>query len=404
MTIYLIPIKTALLLFPILALIITIPFIIKQYRSYGSILVLRAIIIYSFVFYLLCAYFLTMLPLPPIDEVASLNTPTMQLVPFASLQDFLSTTTFQIQYPSTYLSTLSDPNFYQIAFNFLLLVPLGIYLRYYFQYNWKRILLISFCVSLSFELIQLSGLFGIYPRPYRLFDVDDLIINTLSGGFGYFITPIFAHFLPKRTQLDFIAYSRGTQVSTMRRIFAFVSDLIFFSILWIVLCLISNGFIRHYGSSYIWVIYYITIVFYFVCIPCYSKGKTLGKMIVKIKLIQKNEKAPFVFQLIVRYGILYGIVITLPYHIISLVLFIFSNDITTTLVYIIFAIALATAFLIFTIQFFLSVSEDEHMAWYERISRLHNISTVTIPATAENVVEEDEEPFPQETCDSNKTK
>ncbi|MCG5648116.1 VanZ family protein, partial [Oliverpabstia sp. DFI.9.49] len=39
--------------------------------------------------------------------------------------------------------------------------------------------ILSFLLTLSFELIQRSALFGLYPRPYRLFDVDDLMINTL---------------------------------------------------------------------------------------------------------------------------------------------------------------------------------------------------------------------------------
>ena len=67
MSVYLIPIQTALLLFPFLAAVITLPYSIVQYRKYGSVLPIRVLLVYSFIFYLLCAYFLVILPLPPIE-------------------------------------------------------------------------------------------------------------------------------------------------------------------------------------------------------------------------------------------------------------------------------------------------------------------------------------------------
>ncbi len=36
----------------------------------------------------------------------------------------------------------------------------------------------GFALSLGVETTQLTGLFGLYPCPYRQFDVDDLILNT----------------------------------------------------------------------------------------------------------------------------------------------------------------------------------------------------------------------------------
>ena len=53
MSVYLIPLQSALLLFPFLAAMITLPYIIIQYRKYGSILPIRVLIVYSFIFYLL---------------------------------------------------------------------------------------------------------------------------------------------------------------------------------------------------------------------------------------------------------------------------------------------------------------------------------------------------------------
>lgn len=50
---YLVPIKAALIIFPFLALLITLPYIIYEYHHYGSVNKLRTLIIYSFILYLI---------------------------------------------------------------------------------------------------------------------------------------------------------------------------------------------------------------------------------------------------------------------------------------------------------------------------------------------------------------
>ena len=62
---FVMPITTAVLLFPLIAALITAPFLIYKYRKVGSVPWLHAAAMYSFVFYLMCAYFLVLLPLPP---------------------------------------------------------------------------------------------------------------------------------------------------------------------------------------------------------------------------------------------------------------------------------------------------------------------------------------------------
>ena len=68
---------------------------------------------------------------------------------------------------------LTTDSFFHLAANVAMLFPLGIYLRYYFRQSFFGTVRWGFVVSLSIELLQLSGLLFIYPRPYRLFDVDD---------------------------------------------------------------------------------------------------------------------------------------------------------------------------------------------------------------------------------------
>ena len=50
---YIEPLKSALVLFPFVALALTLPYMLAQYRRYGAILFLRTAIVYSFVLYLM---------------------------------------------------------------------------------------------------------------------------------------------------------------------------------------------------------------------------------------------------------------------------------------------------------------------------------------------------------------
>lgn len=224
MQIYLKPIISACYVFPVLALLFTIPYILYEYHKYGSILVLRTGIIYTFIFYMLTSYFMTILPLPPLDSVSP-DSACMLLVPFDAVKRVIVNSYINFKSPATYINIFSCADFWQIIFNILLLLPFGVYLRYYFRRKWWQVLIMSFAYSLFFELTQLSGLYGIYRYPYRFFEIDDLICNTLGGMTGYLITPLFVFFIPKRERLDEMAYSRGEIVSEFRRIVAWIIDI-----------------------------------------------------------------------------------------------------------------------------------------------------------------------------------
>lgn len=78
---------------------------------------------------------------------------------------------------------------YNIGGNLLLLMPLPVFLVYFFKDkvdSLKRILIICFFVSLSIECIQyLESI--IIPSVGRFFEANDMILNTIGAGFGYII-------------------------------------------------------------------------------------------------------------------------------------------------------------------------------------------------------------------------
>lgn len=186
---YLLSIKMAVLYFPLILMTSLIPCFIYQYYKYGKIDKFRILIISSLILYILIMYFLVVFPLPNISEVGK-SSNMIRLIPFTFIKDFIKESSFNILDFNSYIKVLKEPCFYTVILNLVMMMPLGIFLRYYFTLNIKKTILITFALSLFFELTQLTGLYYIYPYPYRVFDVDDLILNTLGGIIGYYLINI----------------------------------------------------------------------------------------------------------------------------------------------------------------------------------------------------------------------
>ena len=124
---YIGPISTAMWVFPFVALLFTVPYVLSSYHRYGAVLFFRALVVYSFIFYLMCVYFLAILPLPSIEEVARETKPWAQLKPFAGLQSALAEAGFRAGDPQTWLRVLGTDSFFYLAANVAMLFPLGIY-------------------------------------------------------------------------------------------------------------------------------------------------------------------------------------------------------------------------------------------------------------------------------------
>ena len=186
-----------------------------------------------------------------------------------------------------------------MLFNILLTIPFGVYLHYYFECKWYKVLIYSFLLSLFFELTQLTGLYGIYPRAYRLFDVDDLILNTTGAMIGYLITPIFLWVLPSRKQLDQKSFEKGVRVTLFRRAISYCIDFFFLSILILIISIFTY---KTKLSNYTLL---ISIIIYYLIIPLIIDGKTLGKIIVKLKIVAKKEKKHVKIRIWLRYLLSY---------------------------------------------------------------------------------------------------
>ena len=295
---YLLAIKTAVVIFPLLALIITGPFILHQYHKFASIEPLKTILIYSFIFYLLCAYFLVILPLPKLEDVINNPDWMIQTIPFHFIIDFLKETPLVLSSPKTYIQAIMHPSFYVVFFNILLFIPFGMFLKYYKHFSVKKVFKYSLLLSAFFEFTQLTRLYGIYPKPYRLCDIDDILLNTLGGVVGYLWMLDLEKRLPKKEELEILAYKKGENVSPLRRTTLFFLDLF----LYITFTILAKGFHP-----------ILIFIIYFTVIPFFYHHKTLGSSFLNIKITKtKNTILYYLrpyfiycYYLLLPYGIFY---------------------------------------------------------------------------------------------------
>lgn len=373
---YLFPIEVAVLVFPVLAFILTLPFAIYQYCKFGGLNFLRNVVLYTFIFYLLCAFLLILLPLPDPDDVAKMTGSAVQLTPFKFIHDFLRHTVLVWNDPSTYLSALTQAVVLQPVFNVLLVIPFGIYLRYYFRYPFWKTTLFSFLLSLFFEITQLTGIYGIYPHAYRLFDVDDLMLNTLGGIVGFAIAPLFTSLLPSRTKMDEMTYIQGKQVSYLRRLIAFLVDWFLLEVITAILGTIhvlpfkdleTNG-----GARFTQLWWLVLIVFlYFMLLPRFTKGRTFGKMLVQIRIKSTNSERLKLRQLMIRNGLLY-------YVTLAIILFpqnpFFVDHLSPVLFLTVIGIGFVAGFMFF-IHICINFFSKDRQLFYEKLSHTAHVST-----------------------------
>ena len=245
-------IRIAALLFPLASALLSLPYAIYQYRRYGSISAWKTFLVASFIFYLMCAYFMVILPLPTDRAIYVASAQHPQLQPFHFMQQLRASGLDRIDSLSSLLAFLRLPAVYTVYFNVLLTVPFGVYLRYLFHRRWWQALLLGFGLTLFFETSQLTGLFGLYEHPYRLFDVDDLITNTAGAMLGFWLSFPLCRFLPDLRDVDARSIVRGSEhTSFTRRLLAFAIDMALCQgIVWLWTNVVSLGVTGRYEGAH----------------------------------------------------------------------------------------------------------------------------------------------------------
>ena len=290
---YLLPVKAALLAYPLLAAAVVVPASVVAYRRRGRAGGWAAFVFYTFVFYLLAAFLQTVIPLPA-DPTAVCASPSYasspQLAPFHFVGD-IGRNGVRALVPT--------------LLNVALLLPLGVYLRYLFRLGLLATGLIAFATSLFFEITQLTGLWFAYPCPYRQFNVDDLICNTGGALLGWiFIAPL-TRLLPRIDPAGERA-RYAARVTFPRRAFAYGLDLLG----WLVAFTLVIGVLVLAGVAVPDAVSMLigagVGLAWFWAVPVLTGGSTLGKRLLLLRVVQPGGERADAAALLLRYGILLG--------------------------------------------------------------------------------------------------
>ena len=373
---YLETIKQAAISFPAIAIIFTIPYLIYNYKKYGSIMSLRLWIISSFILYMLITYCLIILPLPSAEKAQALRGHHLQLNPLNFIFDIIKNTKIDINHPKSFLTIFNNWGFLTTIFNIFMTLPFGFYLRYYFQNNLKQVLIKTFLLSLFFELTQLSGLYFIYQGNYRLFDVDDLITNTLGGLLGFLLAGALIKFLPTRAEIDQKSYDRSQKISLLRRFIAMFFDIVASAIFSFT---IGTILIKFFNFNNAIPISLLMVVLFLSLIATITDGRTPGFFMTNIKIIiskevkQKNSFNRFLHYFI-RFAVFILQYILAPYLILLFIHFLIDQEIITGDAIAIIVISFTLIYLLYLFISSIIVAIKKPL-FYERLSKTSLINT-----------------------------
>lgn len=361
---YISPIFSGIIVSLLIIYLSIIPVMIYQYRKYNGVLVKRNIVMFSFVVYMLTAWFMTILPLPSFDTVMNMKNIEPNLIPFKFIQDFIQKSGFVISSPRTWLHAIKSPSFYTVAFNVLLTYPFGIYLRKYFKLSLGKTILCGVLLSLFYEITQYTGLYGIYPKAYRLADIDDVIVNTLGTTLGYLTTPIVGRLLPKLESSKDKKIS--AKASLIRRGIALIVDFIILDILYGILYFVFSVLgVESFSNLNIGEVIYCYI--YFITMPLIYNGETFGMKLLKIKIVNENNSELKFKEVLIRNGILISILK------LTGLLSVMLNNLEQSIVVVLLALGLNLAPLAFYLYVFIKLILKKDILFYEKISRTRTV-------------------------------
>lgn len=324
MEIYLNDIRTGVLVFPVLAFFMTLPYMLYQYRKYHSIPFWKSFIFYAFLFYVLCAYFMVILPLPEARTAAEAGVVSVAPIfePFRFVGQFIVAARkvgLSLVHPQTWVAFLQQPDVYCVLFNVLLTLPLGMFVRYIFRAKWWQALLAGFGMSLFYELSQLTGLFGYYDYAYRLFEVDDLIVNTAGCMLGWAIMLPLEKRLPDFRELSGAALSKGAWMASFaRRFAAFALDMTLAAACTTSVIAVHSALGGVFDPFLPLVVMMVFEGVFLMLVPSLMEGQTLGQRLVRIRTVRRDGSLAEPWRFVVRYGLFVWLFLMGPLWIIEL--------------------------------------------------------------------------------------
>ncbi|MCA0252548.1 MAG: VanZ family protein [Actinobacteria bacterium] len=165
----------AIALGSMLAILAFLPMVAARYRRAGRLRLIDLITLLAVAVYAVALWTYTLVPLPDANDFTCAGA---NLRPLEFLRDIRDAVR------EVGRAAWRHPAFLQAAFNVLLFIPLGYFLRVLARRGIIVATALGFAISATIEFTQRTGIWGLYPCAYRVFDVDDLILNTAGALIG----------------------------------------------------------------------------------------------------------------------------------------------------------------------------------------------------------------------------
>jgi glycopeptide antibiotics resistance protein len=209
----------------VLAVLLLIPTAAVQYRLDGRLGPLDLAILVTSAIYALAIWTYTLLPVP-VDGTFACKGSQLRVLGSLGL--------VHVPDRGGPLALLREPAFLQIVLNVLLFVPLGYFIRVIAHRGVVVATAAGLALSLLVELTQRTGVWSIYSCAYRLFDVDDLIVNTLGATVGSLLSVLVV-----RRRRGEVALP--TTITFGRRLVGFACDVVFIALVGAAAALAYRG-------------------------------------------------------------------------------------------------------------------------------------------------------------------
>lgn len=157
------------------AVVLLVPFIAVSYRRRGRLTFWRSVGWLAILIYFFAIWSYTLLPLP---ETLDYRCLPAQLEPLKTLDDVRHYGVAGAR------EILHNRAVQQVVLNVILFMPLGFLIRSMFRGGVVVSFFVGAALSFLIESTQYTGVWGLFPCAYRLFDVDDMITNTAGAVIG----------------------------------------------------------------------------------------------------------------------------------------------------------------------------------------------------------------------------
>lgn len=178
--------------------VISLPLLVWHYRRFGRVSAARMVLVGAAITYVAGVVAFTMFPLPELTpawcEAFAATDPVLR--PLTLVSDIRRDTAGM-----TWAETLTSTAVMQVVLNVVLFVPFGLVGRLLFEWSRAATVGAAAATSVAIELTQYTAVWGIFPCPYRIADVDDLLLNTSGAVVGVIVAGLGARVVPTRERL-----------------------------------------------------------------------------------------------------------------------------------------------------------------------------------------------------------